>query len=181
MRRRKASRCSNQCPFFGVIDDSVALITSNYYWDQSFGSVLLQDPPSWPLPGTVPAPVAGLSPTTLTFSNQNISTTSAAQNITLSNSGTASLSISGISTSGDFAESNNCGTSVANAASRSIQVIFTPAASGARAGSLTVQDNAAGSPQTVTLSGTGVGTSIAKLTGTSGSLSSALNFTVTIE
>jgi len=131
---------------------------------------------------TTPAPVAGVSPTTLTFSNQNISTSSAAQAITLSNSGTASLSITTITTSGDFAQSNNCGTSVANGAPPcTIQVTFTPTASGARTGSLTIQDNAANSPQTVTLSGTGVATSMATITGTSGNLSYPLNITVTVQ
>jgi hypothetical protein len=104
----------------------------------------------------VSGPTASLNPTSLTFGNQNVGTTSAAQNITLSNSGTASLSITSIATSGDFAQTNTCGTSLAAGTNCSISVTFTPTAAGTRTGTLTVTDNAPGSPQTASLTGTGV-------------------------
>src|SRR5205807_9815235 len=56
---------------------------------------------------------------------------------------------------GDFAQTSNCGTLVAPAASCTINVTFTPTTSGARAATLSLTDNAMGSPQTVGLTGTG--------------------------
>jgi hypothetical protein len=108
------------------------------------------------LSGTGTVPAAGLSPGSLTFAGQNMNTTSAAQTVTLTNSGTGPLNISGISASGDFAQTNNCGSTLAAGGSCSINVTFTPSASGPRGGTLSVTDNAAGSPQTVSLSGTGI-------------------------
>lgn len=102
-----------------------------------------------------PVPAANLSPGSLTFGSENIGSTSAAQGVTLSNAGNASLSVSNIATSGDFGESNNCPASLAAGANCAIQVTFTPAAAGTRTGTLTIQDNAAGSPQSVGLTGTG--------------------------
>jgi hypothetical protein len=106
--------------------------------------------------GVAPAPAVSLSPASLTFGNQNTGTTSAAQSVTLTNTGTASLSITGISISGDFAQTNTCGSSVGAGARCTISVTFTPTAGGTRTGTLTINDNAAGSPHTVSLTGTGV-------------------------
>ncbi len=101
------------------------------------------------------APTASLSPTSLTFATQNVGTTSAAQTITLTNGGTAALAITSIAASGDYAQTNTCGTSLAASANCSISVTFTPTAAGTRTGTVTVTDNAAGSPQTANLTGTG--------------------------
>jgi len=110
-------------------------------------------PQSVPLTGTTPAAVA-LSPSSLTFSSQAIGTTSAAQTVTLTNTGGTSLSISSIATSQPFAETNNCPVSLAGGASCSITVTFTPHTSGIASGAVTISDNAAGSPQSFTLTGT---------------------------
>ncbi len=107
--------------------------------------------------GIVSAPAAVLSPTSLTFASQAQGTTSASQVITLTNSGNAALSISAISASGDFAQSNNCGTSLAAGSHCAINVTFTPTAGGTRTGTISVTDNAGGSPQSATLTGTGAG------------------------
>ena len=113
----------------------------------------------------VPARVAqaGLSPTSLTFASQTVGTASSAQTVTLSNSGTAALSLSGVSVggtnAGDFSTTNNCGTSLSAGGSCAILVTFTPQAAGSRAATLSISDNAAGSPQTVALSGTGASAS----------------------
>jgi FG-GAP-like repeat/Abnormal spindle-like microcephaly-assoc'd, ASPM-SPD-2-Hydin len=104
--------------------------------------------------GQTATPTASLSPTSLTFASQDTASTSAAQTVTLTNSGTA-LSIRSIAVSGDFAQTNTCGGSVAAGAKCSISVTFTPSASGSRTGILTVSDTASGSPQAVSLSGTG--------------------------
>jgi hypothetical protein len=85
---------------------------------------------------------------------------STAQTVTLTNSGNATLSVTGIALSGpnasDFAETaDTCGSSVAVGASCTIEMTFTPSAAGQRTATLGITDNAAGSPQTVSLSGTG--------------------------
>src|SRR5208337_3630638 len=106
------------------------------------------------------APIASLSETSLKFGQQGTGSTSAAQSVMLSNTGNASLSISSIAlsgtNSGDFAQTNNCGTSVGAGANCTINVTFTPSATGSRGASLTITDNATGSPQTLSLTGTGV-------------------------
>jgi hypothetical protein len=116
------------------------------------------------LTGTGTAPAASLSPTSVGFGNQSVSTTSAAQAVTLTNSGNAPLTIRSIAitgtNSGDFAQTNGCGASLAVGASCTISVTFTPAASGSRTTTLSVTDNATGSPHTAALSGTGVASSV---------------------
>jgi len=110
-------------------------------------------PQSVPLTGTTPAAVA-FSPSSLTFSSQAIGTTSAAQTVTLTNTGGTSLSISSIATSQPFAQTNNCPASLAGGGSCSISVTFTPQTSGIASGAVRISDNAAGSPQSVILTGT---------------------------
>jgi hypothetical protein len=106
------------------------------------------------------APAASLSTTSLTFGSQTVNITSSPQAVSLSNSGTAPLLISSITTSGDFAQTNNCGNALAAGSTCSINVTFTPTAGGTRTGTLTVADNATGSPQTVGLTGTGVSSTV---------------------
>ena len=124
------------------------------------------------LAGTALAPAASLSVSTLSFASQPSGTTSSAQTVSLSNTGNAVLTISQISTSANFAQSNNCGSSVQAAASCQITVTFVPSTTGALTGSLTVMDNAAGSPMTVALSGTSISASLG-LSVSPGSSSSA--------
>ena len=97
-----------------------------------------------------------VTPTSLSFGNQVVSTTSTSKAVTLKNGQSVTLTISSISTSGDYAQSNNCGTSLAAGVSCTINVTFTPTTTGTRTGTLTVTDDASGSPQTVSLTGTGV-------------------------
>jgi uncharacterized repeat protein (TIGR03803 family) len=121
----------------------------------------------------VPAPIAGVSPTTLTFTALMVNSTSSAQAVKLSNTGSVALSVAGITISGNFAQTNNCGSSVAAGASCTVNVTFTPTAGGALTGTLTITDNnknTTGSTQTVSLSGTGQDYT---LTTPSGSSSSA--------
>jgi uncharacterized repeat protein (TIGR01451 family) len=101
------------------------------------------------------APAVLLTPASLSFAQQLLGVTSAVQAVTLTNTGSAALAISAIAISGDFAQSNNCGTGIAEGASCQFIVTFTPTASGSRTGVLTITDNAAGSPRTVALFGTG--------------------------
>jgi hypothetical protein len=80
---------------------------------------------------------------------------SAPQTVTVTNSGTAELTFSSIAVSSGFSQTNNCGTGIAASGGCTISVTFTPTAPGTVAGTLTITDNASGSPQTVALSGTG--------------------------
>jgi hypothetical protein len=108
------------------------------------------------LSGTgVEEPAVSLAPASVTFSSQTVGTASGSQSVTLTNRGNATLAIAGITASGDFTQTNNCGRSVAIGSSCTITVIFDPTGSGTRSGTLRILDNAPGSPQMVSLSGTG--------------------------
>jgi hypothetical protein len=109
---------------------------------------------------TVEPAVTGISvsPTTLAFGTVVVEAASKPKTVTLSNGGSATLDISSITTSGDFALATStkpCGSTLAAGKSCVIDVTFTPTQSGARTGTLTVNDNGTNSPQTVSLSGTG--------------------------
>ncbi len=136
------------------------------------GSVLIQDdaagsPHTINLTGTgLGVPAVTLTPTGLTFSNQLVGTSSSPQTITLSSSGTAGLNLSSLQVSGDFAQTNNCPATLAPGANCSVDITFIPSAIGSRSGALTITDNAAGSPQSVALSGTGSGSGVVALTPT---------------
>ena len=110
--------------------------------------------------GVAAAPVASISPTNLAFSSQTVGTSSTSQSVTLTNTGNASLGITSVVASGDFAAST-CPNSLAQNAACTINVTFTPTATGARNGAITITDNASGSPQIVPLSGMGTSTSTA--------------------
>jgi uncharacterized repeat protein (TIGR02543 family) len=117
-----------------------------------------------------PIRTVALTPASLTFAATTVDSTSPAQQATLTNTGPNPVSIASIATSGNFAQTNTCGTILAVGASCVIDVTFTPTAAGTRTGVLTVVDNAAGSPHTVSLSGTGAATYTLTLTsGTGGS------------
>jgi hypothetical protein len=104
-----------------------------------------------------------VTPSSLTFASQTVGTTSAAQTVTVHNTGNAAASISSFAVSGDFAQANNCGTSLAAGASCTVNVTFAPTAAGTRAGSLTISSNATNSLATVSLTGTGASSSSANL------------------
>ena len=126
-------------------------------------------PQSINLTGTGSAPTAALSPGSLTFPAQALNTKSAVIPVTLSNTvNGADLTVTSVAISGadkaDFAQTNNC-TSVLGPGNCTISVTITPSAAGARNAVLMVTDDAAGSPQSINLSGTGEDFSIPK-TGT---------------
>ena len=102
-----------------------------------------------------PAPVATVTPATLVFPGQQVATSSAAKTVTLTNSGNASLQLGTFQITGDYAQSNTCPVALAASSSCTINVTFTPKGSGTRSGTLTVSDNAPGSPQVVNLTGAG--------------------------
>ena len=112
--------------------------------------------------GTEPA--VDLSPASLGFGDQIIETISTSQTVTLTNSGTAVLTVTNIDISGDFAESNTCGTTLAVGANCEIQVTFTPTALGTRNGLLSVVTDSVSSPDTVSLNGDGISSNLSRST-----------------
>jgi trimeric autotransporter adhesin len=101
-----------------------------------------------------------LSQTSLAFAARDEGTTSIPQTITLTNTGDTTLAISGTTFIGanvaDFSiQGNTCGSSVAAGANCAISISFDPSASGSRSAILQITSNAASSPDTVQLSGTG--------------------------
>jgi hypothetical protein len=105
------------------------------------------------------APAVTLSSTSLAFGSQKVDTPSSAQSVTLTNGGAATLSSISIKLTGgqadDFTVANACGSTLAAKASCSVSITFKPVSTGAKAASISVADNASGSPHAVTLSGTG--------------------------
>ena len=112
-------------------------------------------------PQSVALSGTGVNQVTLSASNLNFGTValgnvSSAKAVMLTNRKNTPLAFSGISASGDFAiATNNCGATIAAGSACTISVTFTPATTGSRAGTLTFNDNATNSPQTVSLTGTG--------------------------
>lgn len=121
-------------------------------------------PQTVPLTGTGTAVGVTLTPSSLTFAGQNPGTpASPPQTVTLQNTGTGPLTISGIAitgtNAGDFAQTNNCpigpAATLRAGAACSIAVTFAPTGTGPRSASLSVSDSAIPSPQIVSLSGIG--------------------------
>jgi len=117
--------------------------------------------------GVVSGPNATLTPASLSFEPQVIRTTSAVQTVTVSNYGSAPVNITGIAASANFAATSQtsqpCPASLAAGASCYINVSFTPTTAGDLNGTLSITDNAPGSPQTVALSGIGAALGQVKL------------------
>jgi hypothetical protein len=103
----------------------------------------------------VQGPTVTLSPTSLTFPTQVVFTASKAKVVTLKNTGLGILNITSIATAAPFARTNTCGTTVNPGASCTISVTFKPTTIGTLTGSVSVTDNAPGSPQKLALKGTG--------------------------
>jgi hypothetical protein len=149
--------------------------------------------------GSVPASAdAGLAlfPTTLTFGPQVVGTTAPAQLVYLTNVGADPLTLASISMTGPFAETDTCAAgpsgSLNAGASCTINVTFSPTISSTAAvtGSMTIVDGAAGSPHTVSLSGTGsdvplsgtpAGIYSVGVGGTSGLLTNTAVLTLTVQ
>jgi hypothetical protein len=101
-------------------------------------------------------PTDTLSATSLSFPDTVAGQLSAAQSVTLSNSGAVPLTSIAISISGAFQQTNNCTANLAADSSCAISVQFDPAEAGTQTGTLTIADITRAQPQTVALSGTGL-------------------------
>jgi hypothetical protein len=104
-------------------------------------------------------PAAVPAPSLVAFENEGLGYTSPVHSLTLSNTGTTALSVTGISISGaqkgDYSQTNTCGSSLAAGSSCTISVTFAPQASGIRTAAIQIADNAWNTPQTINLTGTG--------------------------
>lgn len=149
---------------FSGSDFSVSAGSSVAYGQYSFNVVAANAATTLAVPVTItvpspPPPVPGISisPVSYAFPAVLVGATQT-EAFNVYNPGTAALDISGINiqsgTNGTFAQSNNCGTSLAPSSSCTITVTFTAISVGTASGTMTVSDNAAGSPQAVSLSAT---------------------------
>ena len=118
------------------------------------------------LSGTGVTSTVNFAPSTIPFGNQRLNTTSAQMTSVLTNSGTTTLTISSVTLTGanpgDYAlatpaSGTDCRTvgSVAAGGNCTVAATFTPITLGSRTASVSVADNAAGSPHTLQLTGTG--------------------------
>lgn len=105
--------------------------------------------------------VVSLSPTSITFGNQNLGTSSSPVPVTLINNGSNSLTVTNIYTANpQFTSTNTCIPTVGGKESCTINVTFSPRNAGAIKSTLNISDDGGASPQTVVLTGTGVGPQI---------------------
>jgi centrosomal CEP192-like protein/beta-propeller repeat-containing protein len=99
------------------------------------------------------------SPSAINFGTVNLNTASPSQAVTLVNNSSSAVTSIVITFTGlnptDFSQTDTCGTSLAANSTCTINVVYTPAVSGAESATLNIADNASSSPQTVALSGTG--------------------------
>jgi len=146
-------------PFLGCADVEITFTPTTKGLRTGTATVVVSDSAT-PLVGTlqgmgVSAGVGTLSTGTLTFAEQTVGTTSSAQTLTLTNTGTGILTFGTISASTQFVQTHTCTNTLAAGASCTISVRFAPTLQGILEGTLTVQDDGAGSPHTVALSGIG--------------------------
>ncbi|MFC1526478.1 beta strand repeat-containing protein [Candidatus Latescibacterota bacterium] len=141
-------------------------------------------PTAVPMGGTGTAPVYGGAPGALVHGDVAIGSPSL-QTLTVTNTGTASLSVTGVtSDDGQFVPDINTFT-VPPGGNQAVNVTFMPTAEGLQSGTLTLTHNAAGSPSTVTMNGTGTSPGFALVPGSLSfgnvalGTSSALAFSVT--
>jgi phospholipase C len=95
------------------------------------------------------------APGTLTFPTETVGQTSPPQVVTLTAYGSSPVAFGNIFATGDFAQTNNCPSSLAPGAKCQVSVTFTPKKPGTRTGEVTFDDSDLNAPNSATLSGTG--------------------------
>ena len=133
-----------------------AITFQDQVYDNNNTLNITSNPPACPLPAqsATLAPASGLA-----FGSQVVGTTSSAQSITLASNGTSALTITNITASGPFSQTNTCGTlpvPMPPGGTCTINVKFTPTTTVTQNGSLTITDNASGGTQTIQLTGSGI-------------------------
>ncbi len=127
------------------------------------GSVsIVSDAPASPtvgsLTGTGILPKISVAPASIAFGDQRVGTTSAPTSVTISNPGTATLTVSAITGTAPFrAFGLVLPANIAPGASAVFAVEFKPTAIGAAVGTVTIDSNAATSPTSLSLTGRGTG------------------------
>jgi hypothetical protein len=156
--------CYIYVTFAPAVTASGARTASVTFTDAASGS-----PQTIALTGTAvaPGPAVAMTPSTLTFAKQTVGVPSAAQNFSVTNTGSANLTITLVAST-NTAEfpisSDGCaGSTLTPQQQCVVGVRFSPTLGGNRSGTITVTDNATGSPQIVTLTGTGYGTPMGSL------------------
>jgi F5/8 type C domain/Pectate lyase superfamily protein/Abnormal spindle-like microcephaly-assoc'd, ASPM-SPD-2-Hydin len=129
----------------GVYDCGSGMTITQGSGNSGWSTTVCGFPASWPL---------DVSPTMLTFENQAVGSTSSSQPVTILNAGTASTTIGSIAASGAFSQTNNCGSSLASDSTCTVNVTFTPSASGLSTGTLSIPSGEPANPDTVRLAGT---------------------------
>jgi hypothetical protein len=144
---------SDDCTFWYV--QQYEKVTGSFNWNTNIGSFAFTG-----CGGGGGGPVVTLVPTSLTWGKIVVGVKSLPKKVTLTNTGTATLNITSIVPSGDFALApvpplKKCGATVAAGKSCVIKVTFTPTQLGVRTGAVKITDNANNSPQSIPLKGTG--------------------------
>ena len=120
---------------------------------------------------TIAGLTVSLSASSISYGPQSVGTDSASHPVTLTNTSAAALSIASIAVTGTNASSfvfaNSCGASLAAGGSCTIHGHFAPTEAGMLTATVTITDDATGSPQSIALSGTGVAAPAVKLSATS--------------
>ncbi|HVN64675.1 MAG TPA: choice-of-anchor D domain-containing protein [Candidatus Binataceae bacterium] len=110
--------------------------------------------PQISLKGTGVPPKVRIAPKSLAFGRLSAGTTSAAKMVTLTNLGSVPFTVQTAQTSAPFSiVGNSCGQLNANGGACTISVQFAPSSAGKYKGELNIQDNAAGAPHKVKLTG----------------------------
>ena len=135
--------CSQTVPVDGTCSVTIRYAPVGFQDDKGTFTLISNAsiPTTLPITGTgIKGPIPGLAPASLNFAAQVIGTTSAAQTLTLSNTGSSpldgfTLSIAGANAA-SFAETDNCGAELATNSSCTISITFKPTAAGAASASL---------------------------------------------
>jgi hypothetical protein len=101
------------------------------------------------------APAAALNPALVSFPAQAVGTSSTPQSVTIFDMGSAALTVSNATVTGDFSIQNNCTTVSPAGGTCTVDITFSPTNAATQNGILTITDNSAGSPRTVQLVGQG--------------------------
>ncbi len=156
----EANNCAPTLPQGFSCDVSVTYAPTGAGYAQSALSIAdsaMQTPQMVPVTGNAVSPVAVMPRgTTLYFANQRVGTSSVTQAVTITNRQAVALRFSSITSSPEFPVSSGCGDAIAAGASCTVDVSFAPQSAGRRTATLTINENAYGSPVTYALVGTGV-------------------------
>jgi hypothetical protein len=152
---------SNECPASLDMDTHCVILvtfTPSATVTRSATIVVTDDAAGSPqqisVTGTGVLPAVTFEPASLTFPIQVVDLASSSQTVTMTNTGLGELLITNLAVSGPFIEGTNCPKSMAPGKQCTIAVTFEPTTFGALTGSISLTDNAPGSPQSITLSGT---------------------------